>query len=42
MLNYYDDKKLDPEWVELFLYALEIGIPPEKIREFFENTSRPE
>lgn len=42
MADSFDDKKLDPEWIELFLYALEIGISPDKIKEFFESTSRPE
>lgn len=32
------DKKLDPEWVELLLYALEIGITPDQIREFFNGS----
>ncbi|MBO1513242.1 anti-repressor SinI family protein [Metabacillus bambusae] len=36
------DKKLDPEWVDLFLYALEIGISPDEIRIFFGESSRPE
>lgn len=31
------DKILDPEWVELLLIALESGLTPDEIREFFES-----
>lgn len=33
----FDNKKLDSEWVELFLYAIELGISPDEIREFFNK-----
>ncbi|MGG3661289.1 anti-repressor SinI family protein [Bacillus gobiensis] len=33
-MNY---KKLDPEWKLLILHALEIGITPDEISEFFKK-----
>ncbi|XQY90660.1 anti-repressor SinI family protein [Metabacillus sp. HB246100] len=33
----FEDKKLDPEWVHLFLHALELGISGDEIREFFNK-----
>jgi len=28
------DERLDPEWVELMLFAKEIGLTPEEVRKF--------
>ncbi|MFC0560088.1 anti-repressor SinI family protein [Halalkalibacter alkalisediminis] len=32
-------KALDLEWIELFIEAKDMGLPPEEIREFLLHTS---
>lgn len=36
------ENDLDNEWAELILYALEVGMSIEDIRDFFNKYSRPE
>ncbi|QNF29902.1 MULTISPECIES: anti-repressor SinI family protein [Metabacillus] len=37
-----DENRLDKEWAELILYALELGLSPDEIREFLNKSTRPE
>ncbi|MGN7942119.1 DNA-binding anti-repressor SinI [Virgibacillus sp. 6R] len=42
MISTLESKKLNPEWTELLLIALKLGLSPNEIREFFLSNQRPE
>ncbi|MGP7818729.1 anti-repressor SinI family protein [Niallia sp. 01092] len=35
-----DIEELDSEWIDLILYALEMGLSPEKVREFLNDMKK--